>query len=191
MVLSRSSLFFWLLASLTIGLACGYLFSSKFCSITIGKRVEKISTLNQSLRKLFSLRTFYNFENSQMQDASNYNQDFIKTHLAQANQQIGALIGAYYDTQATRKISKFLEEESNPEQFATFLSELNPVWSSSIETIKENLTTSSELSTKIQESLTSKNSENALNLFEKKLDIELAFADELDKGIAQQFPHKF
>src|SRR5258708_5677648 len=121
MVLSKGKLIFWLLTIFTIGIACGYLFSSKFCSVTIGKRVEKISTLNQKLRKLFTLRAFYNFENAQSQALNTPNKNTNQAHLAKVNQEISNLVAAYYDKQAGNKINQWLDGQSNLEEFSTLL----------------------------------------------------------------------
>lgn len=191
MIIGKLKFILWAVIIATIGFACGYLFSSKFCSVTIGKRVEKISTLNQSLRKLFALRAFYNFENLQAQAFETQNQEIISAHLTQINQEISKLIAAYYDRQAGNKIHQWLDGQSNLEEFTTLLSQLNPTWASSIGTIKENLSSSHDLATKIQDVLSNNNWKLAFDLFEKNLALELEFADEIDQGITQQFPHKF
>jgi hypothetical protein len=191
MEIGKGKFIFWLLTTLAIGLACGYLFSSKFCRVTIGRRVEKISTLNQSLRNLFALRAFYNFEYLQAQVFKTPNQETISTRLNKVNEEISNLVGAYYDRKAVNKLHTLLNEQSRIEEFSTLLAQLNPTWALSIEHIKENLATSEVLSAKIQEALSNKNWEQALNLFEKNVSIAMEFADELDRGITQQFPHKF
>jgi hypothetical protein len=191
MVIGKLKFIFWILIVLTIGFACGYLFSSKFCRVTIGRRVEKISTLNQSLRKLFALRAFYNFENLQAQALNTLNQEAIVANISRINREISKLVAAYYDRQAGNKINAWLDGQSNLEEFTTLLSQLNPTWASSIDGIKENLTSLKNLSTRIEEALSNQNWKLAFDLFEKKLNLELEFADELDRGITQQFRHKF
>ena len=191
MVIGKGKFIFWLLAILTIGLACGYLFSSKFCSVTIGRRVEKISTLNQKLRNLFALRTFYNFEYAQSKSLKTPNQEITQANLDTINGQIGNLISAYYDKQAGNKLDALLNEQSGSEEFSSFLAQLNPAWASSSNYIKENLASSQSNSAKIQEALLNKNWNQVYNLFEKNLSLAMEFADEIDKGITEQFPHKF
>ncbi len=188
MVISKSTFIFWLLAILAIGIACGYLFSSKFCSVTIGKRVEKISTLNQSLRKLFALRAFYRFGYDHAQSAD---QENISARVATINDEISTLIAAYYDKQAGATINEWLNGKISLEKFTSVLSQLNPAWATSISTIKDTLAKSQEMRTKTQEALSHNDWQRAFDLFEQNLNRELEFADELDKGIMQQFPHKF
>jgi hypothetical protein len=193
MVIGKVKFIFWILTILAIGFACGYLFSSKFCRVSINKRVQEISTLNQSLRKLFALRAFYNFENLQAQVFKIPNQETINAQMAmiRTNQEISNLIAKYYDRQAEHKINQWLDGKSSINEFTTLLSQLNPIWASSIAKINENLTSSQNVSTSIKEALSRKYWARAFELFEKSLDLELEFADELDRGITQQFPHKF
>ena len=191
MVLSRSKLLFWLLTILAIGLACGYLFSSKFCSISIGKRVEKISTLNQKLRNLFALRTFYNFESAQSKELKIKNEESTRAHLLKINEEISNLVAAYYDKQSGQKIVQGLEQHISSEEFATVLAQLNSTWAFCVTDIKNNLVSSQDTLAQIQEALSNNNWERAFNLFEKNLALAMEFADELDKGINHQFPHKF
>lgn len=190
MIPSKSNLILWLLVAVTLGLAGGYLFSSKFCSFSIGKRVEKISTLNQTLRKLFALRTFYQFESLRAQSTTSDIQT-IQERLSDINDQMSRFIGAYYDTRATNRLKELLDNPTDTQELATLLAQLNPAWASSISSIQENLAVSQENLAKIDGALANKNQALALNLFEKELNVAMDLADEIDKGITQQFPGKF
>ncbi len=53
----RTRIFFFSLIAAGLGFAGGYLFSAKFCKVSIGKRVDKEIALSQELRTLFVKNT--------------------------------------------------------------------------------------------------------------------------------------
>lgn len=190
MVLNKGKFVLALLIPLIISFACGYLFSSKFCSVTINKRVNKISTLNHMLRRLFALRTFYIFEYDQSQEHK-IMQDSIRKRLNIANQEISNLIAAYYDKQVNHTINQFLDNKINPEEFTIYLAQLNPTWAQTKDTIKQNLIDTLKNTSTIHEALSNNNWDKSLNLFENNFRLAMELSDVIDHGITEQFPHKF
>ncbi len=191
MILSKNRVLFGFLTALALGFACGYLFSSRFCSISIGRRVEKISSLNQTLRNLFTLRTFYNAELVAAKNWNNSDAQIAQNRLTNVNEQISNIIAQYYDRRAATQLLQGFEGEIDSQQFATLLAQLNPTWATSTQSIQENLNSEKELNAKLQNAFANKNRQQVFDLFEKDLTRAMEFADELDRGITQQFPHKF
>lgn len=199
MILSKKTVALWLLITLSLGLIGGYIFSSKFCSMSIAKRVEKISSLNQNMRRLFALRTFYNF--LLMNSHNSAQKDALKEEIMRINKQISIAIGDYYDVTAQQNINNLLNAQldaRSPEQradcdnkIAALLAELNPLWAASNNFIRANFTQSDQNSTDIKEALKNNDTQNAVALFESMFNDSLELSDEITRGITGKFSNKF
>ena len=208
-----AKIFFSSLIALALGFACGYLFSSKFCSISIGKRVEKISTLNHTLRKLLCNNVIWTHEYLKSTFFFIADKDAAEEKLSKNNQEIGAIIKAYYGTTAGQKVSEILDKQKPilnkamaavkfhddakndlakiASSLAEYLQELNPNWSNAPDFADSMITKTGSAFIQSMQEWHNKNWGQSLALFENNLDLSRASADELDRAITQQFPHKF
>jgi len=199
MIISKKTMALWLSTALSFGLIGGYIFSSKFCSVSIARRVEKISSLNQNMRRLFSLRNFYNF--ILLSQQNNMQKDVIKEQIMRINHEISMLVGNFYDAPAQQRINNLLTAQldaQSPEQrmdcdnqIAAFLAELNPSWATSKNFMRTNLTQTDQNISEIKESLRNKDTQKVFTLFERVLDDSLEFSDEISRGITAKLPNKF
>jgi hypothetical protein len=203
---------FWLSALVIaiLGFAGGYLYSTKFCRVSIDSRVERSLGLNQDLRKLFSL---YVFNLYNMIQAAHFKQPNVATFESQVRSnydQISALMGNYYGSFAKRELVAIFNERAdilhqmveaggarkfsdewtkNSQRLTTLLAQLNPKWDSFI----VRLIFSSEISSvsSIMQAFASRKWDYSYSLFSSYLNYALQIADELDSGILQQKRNQF
>ena len=213
-MLWRNTLLLSSAIALALGCSTGYLFSSRFCKITIINRSQKQLALNQALRKLLCEHTFWIRNYLHAAFFNSPDQQAIETRLEKNQEDLVTLLAAYYGSVAQSKLSMYLKENiilitravalaknnkplteinnqwrKNAEHIATYIAGLNPSWSSSF--IKTKLTDQFLLIMQEIEAMQGNNWKKALEIFDKNLDYTLQFADELDKGILEQFPNKF
>lgn len=202
----------WVFTAFAIGLALGYLFSSKFCKVTIRGRVEKEIALNQALRGLFAKNIFLITSTI---NAVYFNTPIHKTLIEAliGNQnEIIKVLRAYYGDRQTTKINKLLHEnallipdlvnakdlekvqepqskwEKNIQEIAKLFVQLN----SNVDALNSsNLQKQISLLRQTIEALQAHNWDEAMVIFEALFDQAMQFANELDKSITEQFPQKF
>ena len=208
-----AKIFFSCFIAGALGFACGYLFSSKFCSVSIGKRVEKISTLNQTLRRLLCNNVIWTHEYLKSTFFFIADKNAAAEKLSKNNQEIGAIIKAYYGASAGQKVAEILDKQKPvfdkamaavkfhddakndlakiASSLGEYLKELNPDWGSASDFADSMIRKTGSAFIQIMQEWHNKNWEQSLTLFENNLDLSRASADELDRAITQQFPHKF
>lgn len=213
-MICRDKIIFSCLIACGLGAAGGYLFSSKFCKVTIVKRVAKEVALNQTLRQLFAEHAFWIHNQIRATFFNSPDQQAIEQRLLKNQTEIANIFKAYYGQSSADEINKLISENTkliseivvttkedkpltditktwkkNSEGIATLLSQLNSSWQSSL--IKAGLDEQLSLISQEVEALKKNNWPRAIEIFDKHLDFALQLADELDKGITTQFPEKF
>lgn len=213
MIINKLKLFFWLVTAITIGFSLGYLFSSKFCSINIDKRVAKLSTLNQTLQTLFIKQAVVTHGFLRSQFFGNADANAIDKMLIQNHQEIGSILNRYYGATAGNTIIGALNEQKKlleaaqsihadhqdiknrmneeTKKLSEYLTTLNPEWSCAGEFAHNVLSAMGANYLEIIKLQHEKKWQQCLVVFEKNLAIALQSADELDRTITQQFKHKF
>lgn len=195
-----------------LGIAGGYLFSSKFCKVTINKRVDKEIALNQALRTLFIQNTIFNHNAARAKLFHTPDQKELQNLVMQNQEEINTLLAAYYGNNSMAPIHELLTQRNDLIQ--TLLSDKNSSLTQWRDALKQNTQAIadafalinpdvSDLSLKPyltqQEALVQ---EDALGLQHgnyqasnvallKQLDIAGSVADELNLAITKQFRARF
>ncbi len=210
----QSKLILWAACATLLGLCSGYLFSSRFCTVSINRRVQKELALNQTMRELMAYdaalanlyihTTLFN-----LPDAT-----AVENQLHENHKKIAHIFSIYYDTQAAQQIEATLKEQTqlinalaqglreganldalkkqgkiNNEALAKILAQLNPEWQENqLGSLLDHYAYAL-----MQEliMLQQKNWPQALGNNNDAFDAAMQLADELDQGITNQFPHKF
>ena len=100
-MISNKVLWLWSLIAVGLGFAGGYLFSSKFCKVTIVKRVGQEIALNQNLRKLLAQHAFWIHEDIRSTFFKTPDQPAIEKQLIKTQEELANTLGAYYDKSET------------------------------------------------------------------------------------------
>jgi len=210
-MICRDKIIFSCLIACGLGAAGGYIFSSKFCKVTIVNRVGKEIVLNQSLRKIFAEHAFWIHNSIQAAFCNNPAAKQIYLEKLQASgSQLTQILHSYYGTLATGLISQLKENDSLLVQLISMAEQKQPFSQitdqlranfNAIATSFNDLNTSS--STKIsmadipffitQEVIASQNNNisDALNFFGQYLHAFEKVADQINQAIVEQFGHKF
>lgn len=213
MVLSREKLTLWLLTILIIGLALGYLFSSKFCRVSIHKRVDRITELNQELRRLFVHRTVWTYHYLESRYLNLEDRNAAATQLEQADTQLAQLFGDCYGQSTIAPLLEILQEQkSNLDEFfsqlqgggtptvdfkkteqrlESFLWQLKVLPIDGQELAHLMISTTGTNFLEIIKAWIAKNWQRAFTLYEENLEISRESADLLDRLIKEEFPYKF
>ena len=203
---------FWLSALViaVLGFAGGYLYSTKFCRVSIDSRVERSLSLNQDLRKLFSLYVFNIYNAAQAAYFKQPNVSTFESQIKSNYDQISALMGSYYGSFAKRELAAIFNEradilhqaiesgdprkfsgdwEKNSQKLTTLLAQLNPKWDSFI--VRQIFAGEISQISSIMQALESQRWDYAFSIFSSYLGYALQIADELDRGIFQQKRNQF
>lgn len=213
MVLSREKLILWLLTILIIGLASGYLFSSKFCRVSINKRVDKIAALNQELRKLLVHHTVWTYHYLQSRYLNYEDQEATAQKLSQNNEAIGLVFATYYGQSIQQKIVEMLNAQkknldkaleqlesgititvdfkNTARDLSDYLEQLKILPSDAQEFSQMFISTMGIHFIEIIKAWQSKNWQKAFAEYENNLEISRESADDLDRIITNEFPYKF
>ncbi len=213
MVLSREKLALWLLTILIIGLALGYLFSSKFCRVSIHKRVDQITSLNQELRRLFVHRTVWTYHYLESRFLNHEDQQAAADQLERTDSQLAQLFARYYGQSSMDPFLAILQEQKNnlDESFSQLKAENNMtanfknteqalasfLWQHKVlpgdaqELAQMMISTTGSNFIEIIKAWVSKNWQRAFTLYEENLEISRESADLLDRLITEEFPYKF
>jgi len=213
-MICRDKIIFSCLIACGLGAAGGYLFSSKFCKVTIVKRVAKEVALNQTLRQLFAEQAFWIHNHIRATFFNSPDEQAIAKRILKNQEEIANIFKAYYGQSSADEIKKLISENTklisqiilstkenkpltdisnewkkNSDAISLLLSQLNPAWKQNI--IKAGLDGQLSLITQEIEALQKNNWPRAIEIFDKHLDFALQLADEIDNGITRQFPNKF
>ncbi len=195
-----------------LGFAAGYLFSSKFCKVTISKRVDKEIALNQALRTAFSQNAIFNHNAARAKLFNTPDQKDLQNLVTQNQEEINTLLAAYYGTNSVAPIYELFTQRNNLIQ--TLLSDKNTSLTQSRDALKQNTQAISDAfalmnpdvsGLSLKSYLTQQNvlvQEDALALqhgnyhasnlaLRKQLDLAGSIADELNLAITQQFNARF
>lgn len=206
----------WVLVALGLGSAGGYLYSSRFCNISINRRAEKKIALNQTLRELLAQHAFWIHNYIRATFFNSSDQQAVANRLIKNEEEIAHVLAAYYGKDTGAEFSSLLEQNTkligslvnannnpaqmnelknrwnkNAEALATLLAKLNPEWAFSFDILKAGMQEQLALIMQEIEALQKNNWPRAIEIFDKHLNFALQIADELDKGIIKQFPNKF
>lgn len=96
-----------------LGFAGGYLFSSKFCTVTIAQRVDKKIALNQALRTAFMQNTIFNQFAARAKLFNTPDQQDLQNLVSQSQEEITTLLAAYYGKQAIEPLHELLMQRNN------------------------------------------------------------------------------
>jgi chorismate mutase len=204
----QNKFLFPLLITLGLGFASGYIFSSRFCNVSIGSRVETGVALNQTLRKFFSQEAFwmYTYLKSLILDKPE-NQDIQS--LMKSQQEITNLMGTYFGNTINRDLGILLNQRN---ELIKKLAQAKQAQTSTIEIQADWAINSAQISNLIEEqnpnfkralkeqyliidqiidALIAKDwhiaNQSALN----HMDTSLEIADMIDNNIRTQFANKF
>jgi len=213
MIVSREKLALWLITILVIGLALGYLFSSRFCRVSINKRVVKITRLNQELRRLLVHHTVWTYHYLQSRYLSYEDQEAAAEQLAKNDDEFGALFASYYGQSTYPELIVLLQTQKNnldqafeeltsgnphtvdfkktERELSNYLQQLKVLPIDALEFSQIFISTMSTNFIEIIKAWNSKNWQKAFALYENNLEISRESADLLDRLIAEEFPYKF
>jgi hypothetical protein len=208
-MIGNKKIWLWSAIAFALGSAGGYLYSSRFCKVSLGSRVEKSMALNQILRKTF---THHEFLTSALIKSLIFNtpdQDAITNQLQQNDDELISILSAYFDKKFTSSFHEILQQSyslikqavsSQNNQLPSELNKLITDLSQTISTINSSWSSdqitkfltnySNNLAQEIQ-ALKNKNWVQAQKLFIYRLNDALQIADLFDQTIMQQFPEKF
>jgi len=214
-MVSNKMLWLWSMIAVGLGFCGGYLFSSKFCKVSIVKRVNHEIALNQNLRKLLAQHAFWIHQDISSTFFKTPDQPAIEKQLIKNQEGLANFLGTYYSKSAATEFAALLNQNTllinqlaaqeepakendlknewrkNSEKIATLLSELNPEWARASDMLKLVLNELLSLIIKETEALQKDNWPRALEIFDQYFEYSLQIADELDRGITQQFSNKF
>lgn len=214
-MINRDKLIAGSIVFLVIGGACGYLFSAKFCRITVVQRAEKTIALNQLLRKTLSEHSFWIRNYLHASFFNSPDKQAIETRLEKNVKDLVTIFSTYYNhgrqdalllqlkenilliskaaqlAKNRRPLTEVINQwKKNAERIASLISSLNNAeWPFSF--IKTKLTDQILLIAQELEAMQENNWKKALDLFDINLEYILQFADIIDKGIRAEFPQKF
>lgn len=213
MVLSREKLALWLLTVLIIGLALGYLFSSKFCKVSINKRVDKITELNQELRRLLVHHTVWTYHYLESRHLGYQDQQAAAEQLAKNETEIASLFATYYGQSTKPELVTLLQTQKNnldealvqitsggpytvnlkkaEQNLANYLQQLKVLPADAQEFAQLFISALGTNFIEIIKAWKSKNWQKAFTLYETNLEISRESADLLDRLITEEFPYKF
>jgi ferric iron reductase protein FhuF len=213
MVLSREKLVLWLLTVLIIGLALGYLFSSKFCKVSINKRVDKITELNQELRRLLVHHTVWTYHSLESDFLEYEDQQAAAEQLAKNDTELASLFASYYGQSTKPELITLLQTQKNnldaaraqivsgqsntvsfkqtEQDLAYYLQQLKVLPVDAQEFARLFISDLGTNFIEIIKAWKSKNWQRAFSLYETNLEISRESADLLDRLISEEFPYKF
>lgn len=215
-MICRDKIIFSCLVACGLGAAGGYLFSSKFCKVTIVKRVAKEVVLNQTLRQLLAEHAFLIHNVVRSVFFNTPDQQAVSNRLLKNQEDLNAVFATYYGQSSAQQLNqlvaqntKLIEEiakatqenkqlheltnawKKNSDAIATLLAQINPEWAIAHDTLKAGLDHQLSLITQEVDALQKNNWQRSIEIFKKHFDFAMQLADEIDKGITMQFPQKF
>lgn len=195
-----------------LGFAAGYLFSSKFCTVTIAQRVDKKLALNQALRNALMQNTIFNHFYARAKLFNSPDQKDLQNLVTKSQDEITTLLAAYYGKQAVGPLHDLLVQRNtliqnliadktasltqlradlkqNSAEIVRAFSLINPdVQRLSLGTY---LNQQENLAQDIGLALQHGNYHSANDLLIKQIDMSGQVADELNDAITQQFKARF
>lgn len=208
----RNKIILFSLIAAGLGFAGGYLFSSKFCTVSIAQRVDKKIALNQALRTAFMQNTIFNHFAARAKLFNTPDQQDLQNLVSHSQDEITTLLAAYYGKQAIAPLHELLIQRNSLIQ--NFIADKTGSFTQSRTDLKQNGTDIAHALSILNPDVSglSFNSylnqqdvltqENALtlqrgnyhasnNALLKQIDMAGQIADELNSAITQQFRARF
>lgn len=213
-MISRNKFIFWALIALLSGFSGGYLFSTKFCTVSINTRVEKKLALNQTLRDVLAKHLFFTHHYIKSLYFDLPDKEALIHQLENNRHELTSIIDAYYSktssqtldsllaqkdsllclliaTNEPEQLNKVVEQfQKNSNKISLFFAQSNPESAQNIIMI-ENLLNTSDWIVQTKKAFTDKNWTRVQILFENQFENTMQLADEINRGIIKQFPEKF
>lgn len=213
-MISKNKMIAYLLIASLLGITAGYLFSAKFCTVSISNRVENKLNLNQITRALFAKQVLLTFEYLRSL-IFNISDTSISKELKTNKEAIVHLINSYYGKIPAEKLNILLDQKNSllcsliANKDPVLENKINTQWNRNTKELQEwfmqlnttqpsdsMLTTSTvdlqnTLLLQAKKALQEKNWDLVWQLFEKQFENAMQLADEINHGIIKQFPGKF
>lgn len=213
----RDKLIVWTFIGLIAGFASGYLYSTRFCKVSITNRVQTELGLNQTLRELYAKNIFLKQEYVHVLQNNKSSSTPFKAKINQNIDGIITVLKQYYSANFTQKFHDLLQDEtilleslsasvqSNSQEFSKY----KELYNTNIQEQAMLLTTLSQSSQSTPQNLPSflqqyamltvsniilvheQNWKSFIENFNKIFKIAMELADFFDKNITDQFSNKF
>lgn len=205
----RELFLFWIPSTLILGFALGYVSQSKFCRVTINQRVDKEVSLKQQLRQewakdaLFARQTLLTSTPSQNADHAIFSAQWLahqKTLLSPLQSFVNQATRTQLRNEFTKQVTALISYAQNPQEapdvsnnaqaIGTILARSNQAWAQDFKTIKNLLDHYYQLIIDQIQARKSQQWQKDAAFVGELFDTAMSIADELDRGIRQQFQQK-
>ena len=211
----KTLLSFWIPIVFLLGCASGYLFNSKFCSVTVSDRVNSGMNVYFTFRKLWAEHVIWTHRYLESDLNDNPKTSLVAQRLIRNQEDLGAAIGTYYGKATGDLVATLVKEHmfiamdmltarrlknephieeleikqyKNADDIATALSELNPTWH--FDTIKKLMYEHLDFTGKEVMAILQNDMQTTIQLFDQEFDAILELGVQMAQGIIKQFPAK-
>ena len=206
---------FWLPIIFLLGCAGGYLFSTKFCTVSLSTRINSGMKVYFIFRKLWAEHVIWTHRYLESALTDNPKTSLIAQRLMRNQEDLGTAIGTFYGKAIGDLITNLLKEHmfiamdmitaqrlknhsqikeldikryKNADDIARALSELNPEWK--FDTLKKFIYEHLDFTGKEVMAILQNDMQTTIQLFDEEFDAILELAVQMADGIIKQFPAK-